>query len=202
MLVAFEGIDGAGKTTQSRRLFSKLEELGVDAGWEREPSDSEIGKLLSRALGGEIDLDQKTLALLFAADRIEHMRRIVEREVTILDRYILSSLAYQGVFAPLEWISEINKWVRMPDLVFYLDLSPELAIKRVKEKRSIYHSLELLKMVRENYIKLISEEPWRSRTYVVDASRGEDDVFEEIINILLSELGRKDEVRSGGQCQR
>ncbi|MEM0018118.1 MAG: dTMP kinase, partial [Candidatus Korarchaeum sp.] len=151
MLVAFEGIDGAGKTTQSKRLLAKLRELGVRASWSKEPSDGRIGALIRSALRGEIDLDQRTLALLFAADRIEHMRSLSVNCVIIIDRYILSSLAYQGVFMPFEWILELNKWVELPDVVFYLDLSPEVALKRVTD-RSIYHSIDLLKMVRENYM--------------------------------------------------
>lgn len=199
MLVAFEGIDGAGKTTQSKRLFLRLEELGMRVSWSKEPSEGEIGKIVSRALEGEINLDQRTLALLFAADRIEHMKSIVRSDIMLLDRYILSSLAYQGVFLPFEWILEINKWVELPDLIFYLDLSPELAVKRIKGKRSIYHSLDFLNRVRENYLMLISEEPWKSRTHLVDASMEEDYVFEKILNILLLELMRKNEVRGCGE---
>ncbi|MEM3691171.1 MAG: dTMP kinase [Candidatus Korarchaeum sp.] len=187
MLVAFEGIDGAGKTTQSKRLLAKLRELGVRASWSKEPSDGRIGALIRSALRGEIDLDQRTLALLFAADRIEHMRSLSVNCVTIIDRYILSSLAYQGVFMPFEWILELNKWVELPDVVFYLDLSPEVALKRVTD-RSIYHSIDLLKMVRENYMKLIEEEPWKSRTYVIDSGRCEELVFDEILNIFLTRL--------------
>lgn len=187
MLVAFEGIDGAGKTTQSKRLLAKLRELGVRASWSKEPSDGRIGALIRSALRGEIDLDQRTLALLFAADRIEHMRSLPVNCVTIIDRYILSSLAYQGVFMPFEWILELNKWVELPDVVFYLDLSPEVALKRVTD-RSIYHSIDLLKMVRENYMKLIEEEPWKSRTYVIDSDRCEELVFDEILNIFLTRL--------------
>lgn len=187
MLVAFEGIDGSGKTTQSRKLLNKLEEFGVRASWSKEPSDGQIGMLIRRALEGEIDLDQRALALLFAADRIEHVRSLLLDGVAIIDRYILSSLAYQGVFAPFEWILELNRWVRLPDVVFYLDLSPEVALKRITEK-NIYHSSSFLEMVRKNYMKLIEEEPWRSRTYVIDASRDEDSVFDEILNIFLTRL--------------
>lgn len=187
MLVAFEGIDGAGKTTQSKRLLTKLRELGVRASWSKEPSDNRIGMLIRSALRGEIDLDQRTLALLFAADRIEHMRNLSVDCVTIIDRYVLSSLAYQGVFAPFEWILELNKWVRLPDIVFYLDISPEVALRRVAD-RSIYHSTSFLEMVRENYIKLIKEEPWKSRTYMIDADRDEEHVFNEILNIFLTRL--------------
>ncbi|RDD54263.1 MAG: dTMP kinase [Candidatus Korarchaeota archaeon NZ13-K] len=202
MLVAFEGIDGAGKTTQSKRLFAKLMELGMRAVWSKEPSDGEIGRLIRGALRGEVELDQRTLALLFAADRIENMRRLAEDGIIIIvDRCVLSSLAYQGVFVPFEWILEINRWAKLPDVIFYLDLSPEVAVKRAPEG-SVYHTVSFLRQVRENYIKLIGEEPWKSRTYMIDASREEGVVFDEILNIFLGRLREENEVRGSGQCER
>ncbi len=190
MLVAFEGIDGAGKTTQSRRLLDKLRELNVEATYTKEPTDGEIGKILKRALKGEIELDQKTIALLFAADRIEHMRSLKMNGIIIMDRYLLSSLAYQGAFLPIQWINELNRWARLPDIVFYLDISPDIAINRIDDK-AIYHSLDFLNIVRENYLKLIKAEPWKSITYLIDAERGEEEISEEILNILLSKLGER-----------
>jgi len=190
MLVAFEGIDGAGKTTQSRRLLDKLRELNIEATYTKEPTDGEIGKILKRALKGEIELDQKTIALLFAADRIEHMRSLKMNGIIIMDRYLLSSLAYQGAFLPIQWINELNRWARLPDIVFYLDISPDIAINRIDDK-AIYHSLDFLNIVRENYLKLIKAEPWKSITYLIDAERGEEEISEEILNILLSKLGER-----------
>jgi dTMP kinase len=190
MLVAFEGIDGAGKTTQSRRLFAKLTELGMRVIYTKEPTEGEIGKILKRALKGEIELDQRTIALLFAADRIEHMRSLNVDGIVILDRYLLSSLAYQGAFLPIQWINELNRWVRLPDIVFYLDISPDIAINRIKNKE-MYHSLNLLSIVRENYLKLIQAEPWKSITYLIDAGRKEEEISEEILSILLTRLGER-----------
>ncbi|MCS7102565.1 MAG: hypothetical protein NZ992_01625, partial [Candidatus Korarchaeum sp.] len=94
-----------------------------------------------------------------------------------------------------EWILELNRWVRLPDIIFYLDLSPEVALKRVAD-RSIYHSSNFLEIVRENYMKLIKEEPWKSRTFVINANRNEETVFNEILNIFLTRLKGENEVRS------
>ncbi|MCD6348039.1 MAG: dTMP kinase [Candidatus Korarchaeota archaeon] len=193
MLIAFEGIDGSGKTTQSKKLHEKLESLGFRSRWTMEPTSGPIGRVIKEALEEREKLDIRTLALLFAADRLEHnineIRPLTEEGVIVIsDRYLLSSLAYQGSELPLEWIYSLNQWARMPDLVIYLDLDPKEALKRIRGK-GIYHSLERLEKIRRMYLELIEERPWRDCTYMVDASSEEDEVFSSVLNITLSVLG-------------
>ncbi len=191
MLIAFEGIDGAGKTTMSTRLHKELLNRGMNSFWTTEPTDGPVGKIVKEILTGEMEADKRTLALLFAADRIQH---VVEMEpllnkgsIIITDRYLLSSLAYQGLDLPMEWVREINKWARLPDLVIYLDLDPEVALRRIGDGQ-IFHSLNTLRAVRSNYLSLIERAEWSSRTVKVDASAPEEEVFRTILNIVMMKL--------------
>ncbi len=195
MLIVFEGIDGSGKTTYSKKLYLKLRELGYSSEWTAEPTDGPIGNIIRKALGGELELDARILALLFAADRIHHNERmsslLKKGKIIISDRYIISSLAYQGSELPIDWIYSLNRWARMPDLVIYLDLEPEDAIKRLKDKEK-YHLLDKLRKIRKIYLKLINADPWKDKTYIVNTSRHEEEVFRKILDITLSILkGRK-----------
>ncbi len=191
MLIAFEGIDGSGKTTVSTRINEELERRGIRSHWTTEPTDGPIGRIIREVLEGRMEVDHRTLALLFAADRMQHviqLKDLLEAGYTVIsDRYLLSSLAYQGCDLPMEWVREINKWALLPDLVIYLDLDPALALERVKEKQ-LFHSLHKLRLIRANYLSLIREKEWSGRTIVVDASRGEEEVFQTVLNIVLKKL--------------
>ncbi len=191
MLIAFEGIDGSGKTTISTRINEELERRGIRSHWTTEPTDGPIGRIIREVLEGRMEVDHRTLALLFAADRMQHviqLEDLLEEGYTVIsDRYLLSSLAYQGCDLPMEWVKEINKWALLPDLVIYLDLDPALALERVKEKQ-LFHTLRKLRSIRANYLSLIREEEWSSRTVVVDASREEEEVFQTVLNIILKKL--------------
>lgn len=192
MLIAFEGIDGSGKTTLSTRLHSELIRRGIRSHWTAEPTDGPVGKLIRHILEGGLTVDPRTLALLFAADRVEHtilLRDLKSKGyVIITDRYLLSSLAYQGSELPVSWVREINRWALLPDLVIYLDIEPELSLKRVKKYKDVFHSPERLRMIRLKYLQLIEEE-WSDRTFIVDASRDKEEVYRTILNIVLEKLG-------------
>lgn len=146
--VVIEGIDGAGTTTHARRLADALRSRGHDVRLTCEPSDGPIGVLIRSVLEGELRvadgppraLDWSTMALLFAADRLDHVRTLIapalaEGAVVVSDRYDLSSLAYQSVTAPspdaaLPWIRELNCHALRPDLTIVLDVPPEVAEQR------------------------------------------------------------------------
>lgn len=114
--IVLEGLDGAGTTTQTERLASLLRSEGHDVVTTREPSDGPVGTMLRQALTGRLGLPQgrgplaqETLALLFAADRTDHLHaRILpaleQGKVVLCDRYVLSSLAYQGASLPMAWV--------------------------------------------------------------------------------------------------
>lgn len=141
--VVLEGIDGSGTTTQGQALVAAFERAGVRAHFTHEPSALPIGLALRRLLapGAELERpDWDGMALLFAADRLQHVAQEVEpllsRGVTVVcDRYDLSSLAYQSATAPigaaaLPWLRAINQRARRPDLTLVFDVDPAVAEAR------------------------------------------------------------------------
>ena len=146
-LVVLEGIDGAGTTTHVARLADRLRSLRVPVRATREPSDGPVGTLVRQVLTGRMvgpggrAPGWVTMALLFAADRMDHVESeiepfLAEGGVVISDRYDASSLAYQSVSSgshakdAVEWIKTLNRYVRRPDLTIVLDVSPEMAAER------------------------------------------------------------------------
>lgn len=131
--LVLEGIDGAGTTTQVARLAAALRAEGHPVTTTREPSEGPVGTLLRQALTRRVDgLSDAALALLFAADRVDHLARVVDPalaagQVVISDRYVLSSLAYQGLRLPLSWVEAANARARRPDLTLFLEVTPPAA---------------------------------------------------------------------------
>lgn len=147
--IVIEGIDGAGTTTQSRRLVEVLRERGRDARHTFEPTNGAIGTLIRAVLekrapvpasGLPFTPSWATLALLFSADRLDHVDGFIapalrENAIVVSDRYDLSSLAYQSVTAPegvavVPWLRALNRRARRPDLTIVLDISAEDAAAR------------------------------------------------------------------------
>lgn len=162
--IVFEGTDGSGKSTQMKMLSQYLVGRGLSCVLTREPTDSPIGAMLRSCLSGRIDTDEKAIAALFAADRLDHILNPVdgiktklERGVTVLcDRYYLSSFAYNGEFVDSVWVEELNRPARQelrPDLVVYLDLTPEEGMKRVSRRGEYdrYETLERQTRIRNRY---------------------------------------------------
>jgi dTMP kinase len=148
--IVFEGIDGSGTTTQAERYARYLRGKRRVAHVTREPSDGPVGALLRLSLAGRVPLGPSRLpqimGLLFAADRLDHLANEIEphlREgaVVLSDRYDLSSIAYQwasaGPDAPPElsdWLRDLNRHARRPDVTLVLDVSPETAARRRLER--------------------------------------------------------------------
>lgn len=139
--VVLEGLDGAGTTTQAARLAAALRRAGRRVVLTREPSGGPIGRLLRRALRGQLrmrahsELSEAALALLFAADRVDHLASTIQPAlaggwVVVSDRYVLSSLAYQGRVLDLAWVEAINAQAPAPDLTLFLDVEPRTAAGR------------------------------------------------------------------------
>ena len=138
-LIAIEGVDGAGTTTQCRLLGEALTRRGIQAYLTAEPSQGPIGKLLREALQKKHSIDDLTLVPLFAADRLDHLAReivprLAEGVVVITDRYTLSSLAYQSMIAPLDYVKAVNEHARHADLNVFVRVSPEVADARRRER--------------------------------------------------------------------
>jgi dTMP kinase len=140
--VVLEGLDGAGTTTQAKALATALEEDGLKVFRTFEPSDGPVGVLLRQALTGRVGLPHgegplspETLALLFAADRVDHIHAqvlpaLARGEWVLCDRYVLSSLAYQGSSVPMAWVDALNTRALKPDLTLFLEVDVRTAAKR------------------------------------------------------------------------
>ena len=141
--IALEGIDGAGTSTQTRALAQRLiDDLGERVHMTCEPSRGPIGRMIREQLSaGAGALNAETLALLFAADRLDHYKREIlpaleGGRVVISDRYVLSSLVYQSLECPAEWVETINARAPWPDLCVLVDLPWEEALARVARRRA------------------------------------------------------------------
>lgn len=180
MYIVLEGIDGAGKSTQIKLLKEWLEDNGLNVATIVEPTDMEVGKLIRQLLtrgDAESDSMQKTLGLLFAADRLMLMGRIekLEREGTVVisDRSFYSSLAYQN---PQEWIKELNKYAKIPDLVLLLDLDVKKSVERC-DGTDEFENEEFLTGVKQNYLDLAKS---YDNIRIIDANNGPKKVSSDI----------------------
>src|SRR5471030_3248312 len=145
--IAFEGIDGSGKSTQVKLLKEKLEATGLKVYVTCEPTDSPMGKMIREIFSHKIEADHRTIAALFVADRLDHLlnktngilKKLEEGYTVITDRYYFSSYAYQSPYMDLNWVIQANSLsadLLRPDLNIYIDISPELSIERLNKGRS------------------------------------------------------------------
>jgi dTMP kinase len=196
-LIVIEGLDGAGTTTQVRRLVEYLSGQGKVAHGTREPSDGPVGRLIremltgGHAIAGE-KLSQGTFGLLFAADRLDHMQREVEPKlatgaIVVSDRWYHSSLAYQGTGADRDWIATLNARARRPDVTIFLKVRPEVAAQRraaARRKEELFEDLRMQQEVDAGYRATIAElQAAGERIEIVDGELTEEQVFTAIKRI-------------------
>ncbi|WP_297519031.1 dTMP kinase [Thermococcus sp.] len=203
--IVIEGIDGAGKSTQARLLAEWFEERGEEVVLTKEPTDTAFGKLIRRLVltGGRegiIDgarISREAEALLFAADRAEHVEKLIkpslkEGKIVISDRYFYSSLAYQWARGlDLEWLIDLNRFAVRPDLAILLDLPVKESMKRLRSRsiKSEFDKIaELQKAVRENYLKLAERFP---EMKIVNALASVEDIHNDIVALVEHELFRE-----------
>ena len=188
MYICLEGIDGSGKSTQITLLEKWLNDIGQEVLQVREPTQSDVGVLLRKMLASSQATEenvQRTLALLFAADRTVLMKEIEEAKsagkVVISDRCFYSSMVYQN---DVEWISQINKYAKRPDITILLDLETETALKRC-EGNDHFENIDFLKDVRDKYLELAEKEDF----YVINAGNGVNKVHDDIKRVLSPKFG-------------
>lgn len=200
--IVFEGIDGAGTSTQIKKLVERNPEKYIATA---EPTTGETGKFLRRMLGGEFHVDEKTNAYLFAADRCEHIfgengveQMVKQGKTVVSDRYFFSSMAYQSVSCGKELPELLNSPFPLPEYLFFFDINPEISLARVNarnEKKEIYEKIEVQKKIAALYEQVISDYEKKEANPVtaqgmkiirIDASKS----IEEITETIWKELSK------------
>jgi dTMP kinase len=187
VFLCVEGLDGCGKTTQAKLLVAKLGK-SHNAIYTAEPSCGKIGTFIrENCLYGKRRLSSAVEALLFAADRADHVEHEIlpalnDGKVVVCDRYVYSSLAYQGATGlSLDWIERINAHALLPDFAIFLDVNPETAMQRLKPKRSVMENLETQQKVREIYLKFVG----KGELSIVDGNKPKEKVAEALFTAVL-----------------
>ncbi|MGE5533144.1 MAG: dTMP kinase [Ignavibacteria bacterium] len=190
IFLVIEGLDGSGKTTQATKLAKKLSQSDSVI-LTAEPSQGKIGTFIRQScLYENKRLPTEAEALLFAADRIEHMQKEIkpaleEGKIVICDRYVYSSLAYQGSAGlSLDWIKTINARALQPDFSVFIDVAPEQVLERLKRKKSVMENLETQQKVRDVYLKFVE----KGDLMRVNGDNPKEVVAEELYTVVLSLL--------------
>lgn len=197
--LAFEGIDGSGKSTQIKLLKERILMETEDSCYDTcEPSTGPIGSLLRQFLTGRIQSDEKALAALFASDRLDHLlnpvdglcNKIENGDHVLCDRYVLSNYAYQGISTSVDWVMSLNSEAiktLKPDCHIFIDIEPEVALKRLEKDRfhqEIYETKEHLTKVRACYLDLIKKLRQTETIIVVNGNQSiekiEDDIWNQV----------------------
>jgi dTMP kinase len=185
LFIAFEGIDGSGKTTQIKLLSEHLKQEGIKVYTTFEPTDSPIGSIITNIFRQRIESDHKTIAGLFVADRLDHLlnktngilKKLQEGFTVITDRYYLSSYAYQGAHVPVDWVIQANALsaeLLRPDLNIFIDITPETGMQRLNNSRSnieLFETTENLKLVRAQYFEVIERLRNEENIFITDGNR-------------------------------
>jgi len=163
--IVLEGIDGSGTTTQLKRLETRFKKLHIRSCFSFEPSNGPVGELIREALSGRFNALPSTIARLFAADRAEHLygsKGIVDQlkagKIAVSDRYLFSSLAYQGLTCGEELPAMLNASFPLPELLLFFKLDPDTAISRMQSRKGleIYENLDFQKRVANAYDRVVS----------------------------------------------
>ncbi|PIS29531.1 dTMP kinase [Candidatus Saganbacteria bacterium CG08_land_8_20_14_0_20_45_16] len=202
MFITFEGVEGCGKTTHIKLLKEFLEEQGRNAILTREPGGTYLGKQLRQLLlDPQSVIDETTEVYLFAADRVDHLNKIIlpalaEGRIVLCDRYVDSTLAYQvgGRSLPEDFVRYLNMVSskgQMPDLTILLDVTAEVGLARAGEQRVAdrfeSEKKEFHQRVRNKYLEIAKNEPERVRIVSTDEASIEE-VQEDIRDIVEGRL--------------
>lgn len=195
--IVIEGMDGAGTTTQSRHVRAYLESLGRKVHSTSEPTNHAVGRTIREYLSGRHTNKnlKSTLALLFAADRLIHFDEEIEPNLAagvdvVSDRYVFSSLVYQGLDLPAQWITSLNQFAAAPDLTVILDVPAQAAAVRVASRggeHEIFEKAQLQENIRNRYLKLASE----AGVALVDGHGDIDVVSKRIIEVVRPVIERE-----------
>lgn len=203
-LIAFEGIDGSGKSTQMELLAKRLEREGIRYYATAEPTGSLIGALIRQILSGRMKADNRVIAGLFVADRLDHLLNEVDGVAAkidaginvVMDRYYFSSYAYQGVDVPMEWVIAANEQSRAilkPGITVFIDISPEEAVERIARNRvhvELFEEKSRLRKVRDNYLRAFELLKGEENYVIIDGSQPMEAVADRVWSEVRGFFGR------------
>lgn len=192
--IVLEGIDGSGKSSQIGPLVKRLEGLGLPCRADREPTGGPVGSLIRQIFTGRVTADNRVIAALYAADRIDHLVNevdglcaAIDKGVTVVsDRYYFSSYAYHSVDMDMEWVIQANSvsaGLLRPTLTVFLDVPVETALERIHKNRfveEIFDREDRLRKTRELYFKAFDRLKDVEKVAVVDGSGTPEEVAERI----------------------
>ena len=189
--IVIEGIDGSGKSSICLNIREKLEELGHKVLLITEPSEGIIGKLLQEQMKN-LELNQISLALLYAADSYDIQDKNIEDvDFIISDRNFLSTVAYQMMEVDKLWLLKLHKYLKYPDIVFYLDVSVDEALSRIRKrdkKNDVFENKDILLRVKQNYDELIKEDIGLHICRVNTEEKSELEVTNEVFDKIQNSL--------------
>ena len=200
LFIVIEGIDGSGKTVQAERLTRFLKSPAMrnrlkkrDVVLTAEPTESPVGALIEKMLTHAWEVDVRTRQLLFSADRSYHlatkiMPSLKQGNIVISARYFFSTIAYGGVALSIPWLRAVSSQFPVPDIIFFIDLSPKVAMKRIKirrNNRTLFEKERFLAKVRANYKNMFRRFP---NAYTVDGDQAVEAVFSDIVNVMEKKL--------------
>lgn len=196
LFIAFEGIDGSGKSTQVKLLTESLKKAGHKVYSTFEPTDSPIGSVIRDIFKHRIEADHRVIAGLFVADRLDHLlnktngilKKLEDGYTVVTDRYYFSSYAYHGTHMSLDWVIEANSLsadLLRPDLNIYIDILPDVSMKRLNNGRSsieLYETKENLKNVRAKYLEAFEQLKFQEHVFVTEGNRSQEEIATDIWN--------------------
>jgi len=203
LFIAFEGLDGSGKSTQVKPLAEKLKAEGFKVYITAEPTTNRIGSMIKDIFNHKMEADHRTIAALYAADRLEHLlnkkdgilKKLAEGYTVITDRYYFSSYAYHGVHMNMDWVIELNSLAAnllRPDLNIFIDVPIDICIKRLNQGRSsaeLYEDEENLGNVRKKYFEAFDKLKGEENIFITDGNRAAEligkDIWEELAKTEL-----------------
>jgi len=194
LFIALEGIDGSGKSTQVRLLAEKLQLAGHKVYTTFEPTDGMVGSIIRNILKKNITADERTIAGLFLADRLDHLlnnetglvKKMQDGFTIITDRYYFSSYAYHGTHMDMDWVIAANKMcatILKPDLNIFIDVPPETSMQRISKNRAgteLYETLANLEKVRAKYMEAFEKLKNEEQIFIIDGNRGVEEIGEDI----------------------
>jgi len=192
--IVFDSLDGAGNSTQVKLLADYLNKIGKRTHITKEPTSGLIGGLIKSQLTHDWKSSQICLQLLFSADRAYHLEKeivpLLRKGINVIsDRYFFSTMAYGNLeINDLDWLIEINKKFILPDLTFFLKVSPKICIERIKKDRfeiTLFEKEKVLEKVWQNYEILAKK---FKNVFVIDGERSIDEISEEIRDIVKKKL--------------